>query len=82
MPYFSRSVFHRLLAPIILSANPANAKSFKAGTNVKMVQPIFMENKKIVVEAVASPENLYLQIAIDNEQKATRLYGKMRNKIQ
>jgi hypothetical protein len=65
-----------------LHANPANAKSFKAGTNVKMVQPIFMENKKIVVEAVASPENLYLQIAIDNEQKATRLYGKMRNKIQ
>lgn len=56
-----------------LYENPENNKSFEAGTTVRAVQPIIMAEKKILVEAVAYPENLYIDLANDHEGMANRL---------
>lgn len=65
-----------------LYENPENNKSFEAGATVRAVQPIIMSDKKILVEAVAYPENLYIDLANDHEGIARRLLWRLRNKIQ
>jgi len=64
-----------------LYPNPDKQFEFPAGTKVIVTQPIFMIDKKIMVEAVVWPEFLHLQIAEANEKLALDWFNKIHKKI-
>lgn len=65
-----------------LYSNPANAKSFPKWTIATMVQPFKFEDRKVMLEAIVYPENLFLNFSEINEKNATRLLWKIKNKLQ
>lgn len=65
-----------------LYSNPANVKSFPAWSQVLAVQPFKFEDRKVMLEAIVYPENLFLNFSEYNERIATKLLSKIKNKLQ
>ena len=65
-----------------LYSNPANFKSHEKGATVTLVQPFKFNDKKVMLEAIDRPENLFLQFSKKSELQASRLLSRISVKIQ